>query len=111
MTELWRPFESEHAPVFAAPWEAHAFALVVALQQRGLFEWQEWTAALSEEIAGAKARGEPDHGTEYFQHWLAALESLTVVKGFASISEIINKKEEWHSAYLNTPHGKPVELK
>ena len=29
-------------PVFREPWEAQAFALAVALHERGLFSWQEW---------------------------------------------------------------------
>ena len=34
------------APVFTAPWEAQAFAMAVALHERGLFTWPEWAAAL-----------------------------------------------------------------
>jgi hypothetical protein len=29
-------------PVFSAPWEAQAFAMVLALHERGLFTWPEW---------------------------------------------------------------------
>jgi hypothetical protein len=32
------PWASE-GPVFNAPWEARAFALVLALHERGLFTW------------------------------------------------------------------------
>ena len=31
---------------FHAEWEAQAFAMALALQQRGLFTWSEWAAAL-----------------------------------------------------------------
>jgi nitrile hydratase accessory protein len=37
-------------PVFCEPWEAQAFALAVALQERGVFSKAEWAAALGEEI-------------------------------------------------------------
>ena len=40
-------------PVFREPWEAQAFAIVVALHQRGLFEWTEWARYLSEAIRQA----------------------------------------------------------
>ena len=33
--------------VFAEPWQAEAFALAVALHEKGLFSWSEWAEALS----------------------------------------------------------------
>ena len=33
-------------PVFAEPWQAQAFALAVALNERGLFSWTEWAETL-----------------------------------------------------------------
>ncbi|HEX7226699.1 MAG TPA: nitrile hydratase accessory protein, partial [Candidatus Binatia bacterium] len=29
----------DNGPVFRAPWEAHAFAMALALYQKGLFAW------------------------------------------------------------------------
>ena len=37
------PCDAE-GPVFREPWEAQAFAMVVALHERGLFGWGEWAA-------------------------------------------------------------------
>ncbi len=37
-------------PIFREPWEAQAFAIVVALHQRGVFEWTEWAQYLSRAI-------------------------------------------------------------
>lgn len=62
-------------PVFREPWEARAFALAVALHERGLFTWSEWSEALAREIAGA------DDGTPFYAHWLAALEAISASKG------------------------------
>ena len=53
------------APVFREPWEAQAFALVLAMHQRGLFTWLEWTQALSAPIARAREAGDPDLGERY----------------------------------------------
>ena len=61
-------------PVFREPWEAQAFAMTLALHERGLFTWPEWAAALSQEIKRAQAAGDPDTGETYYSHWLAALE-------------------------------------
>jgi nitrile hydratase accessory protein len=64
-------------PVFREPWEARAFGLAVALHERGLFTWPEWSAALGREIA----RSPNGDGTAYYHHWLAALEAITAEKG------------------------------
>ena len=63
-------------PVFNDPWEARAFAMVLALHERGLFTWPQWAAALSRQIALAQERGDADLGDTYYRHWLLALESL-----------------------------------
>jgi nitrile hydratase accessory protein len=64
------------APVFKEPWEAKAFAMTIALHDRGLFTWPQWAEALSQQIAQAQAAGDADLGDTYYQHWLRALESL-----------------------------------
>jgi len=66
----------ENAPVFNEPWEARAFAMTLALHERGVFTWPQWAAALSREIDRARASGDADLGDTYYQHWLLALESL-----------------------------------
>jgi nitrile hydratase accessory protein len=97
-------------PVFAEPWEAHAFALAVKLSEAGLFTWSEWSAALAEELAAASRRGEPDDGSRYYHHWLAALERLVAAKNLIAASFLAARKEEWAEAYHRTPHGSPVTL-
>ena len=37
-------------PVFAEPWQASAFAMTVALNERGLFTWSEWAETLGAEL-------------------------------------------------------------
>jgi nitrile hydratase accessory protein len=82
-------------PVFAEPWEAQAFALAVKLSQQGHFTWKEWAAALASELKSAENRGEPDDGTQYYEHWLAALERLVVEKGLTDREEMRERKEAW----------------
>src|SRR6202163_4183614 len=65
-------------PVFAEPWQAQAFALAVKLSEQGHFTWKEWAAALAAELKAVADRGEPDDGTHYYEHWLAALERLVM---------------------------------
>ncbi len=97
-------------PVFAEPWEAHAFALAVKLSEAGLFSWTEWSAALAEELAAAGRRGEPDDGSRYYHHWLAALERLVAEKDLVAPRSLRARKEEWAEAYRRTPHGSRVTL-
>jgi nitrile hydratase accessory protein len=96
--------------VFAEPWQAQAFALAVKLSEQGHFTWKEWAAALAKELQAAARRGEPDDGSRYYEHWLAALESLVTAKGLADPTALRTRKQAWATAYRNTPHGQPVEL-
>jgi nitrile hydratase accessory protein len=97
-------------PVFAEPWEAQAFALAVRLSEQGHFTWKEWAAALADELKAAADRGEPDDGSHYYHHWLAALERLVTAKGLADRAALETRKQAWADAYRHTPHGKPVVL-
>jgi len=98
-------------PVFAEPGQAQAFALAVRLSDQGCFTWKEWSAALAAELKAAADRGEPDDGSRYYQHWLAALERLVTAKGLTDPGALLARKEAWAEAYRRTPHGKPVELR
>ena len=72
--------KDKQQPVFAEPWEAHAFAIAVKLSEKGLLKWSEWSDALTEEIKKAKDQGQPDFGNTYYQFWLSALESILLKK-------------------------------
>jgi nitrile hydratase accessory protein len=51
--------------VFEEPWEAQAFAMTLALHQKGIFTWTEWARALATQIAAAQAAGDADLGDTY----------------------------------------------
>jgi len=97
-------------PVFAEPWQAQAFAMAVRLSEEGCFTWQEWAQALGAQLRSAVDRGEPDDGTHYYEHWLAALETLVAAKGLSDPAALRMRKEAWAEAYRTTPHGEPVTL-
>jgi nitrile hydratase accessory protein len=97
-------------PVFREPWEAQAFAMALALHERGLFTWTEWAAALADEIKRAQARGDLDTGETYYQHWLATLEHLVAAKGVATSETLYRYRDAWDHAADRTPHGQPIEL-
>ncbi len=100
----------DSGPVFREPWEAQAFAMTLALHQRGLFSWPEWAEALAAQIAAAQAAGDADLGDTYYRHWLAALEALVAAKGASSSDELTRYQRAWDHAADRTPHGQPIEL-
>jgi nitrile hydratase accessory protein len=97
-------------PVFREPWEAQAFAMAVALHQRGLFGWGEWTMVLGEEIKRAQAGGDPDTGETYYRHWLRALERIVAEKGVTDAATLSRYRDAWDHAAERTSHGMPIVL-
>jgi nitrile hydratase accessory protein len=95
---------------FREPWEAQAFAIAIALQQRGVVTASEWSAALTDEIRRAQAAGDPDTGETYYRHWLAALERIVAAKGITDSGTLARYRAGWDRAAHRTPHGAPIEL-
>lgn len=110
LSALPRLPRDDDGPVFREPWEAHAFAMALALHERGLYTWPEWAAALAAQIESAQAHGDADLGDTYYRHWLAALETLVATKGAGSIAELTRYRMAWDHAAERTPHGRPIEL-
>jgi len=86
LAQLCQLPRDEEGPVFAEPWQAKAFTMVVALQEKGHLSWPEWTAALATEIAAAP-------GDPYYERWLAALEKIAVVKGLIGSDALVSRLE------------------
>ncbi|HEY4472656.1 MAG TPA: hypothetical protein VGN21_15875, partial [Stellaceae bacterium] len=53
---------------------------------------------------------EPDDGSRYYHHWLAALERLVAAKNLVGSPSLLARKEEWAAAYRRAPHGSPVTV-
>ena len=102
--------KDKDGPVFNQPWEAKAFALTVFLSEAGFFTWSEWVRIFSREIKTAQARSDSDLGDTYYRHWLNALERICAAKGLVDQGDMRRRKASWRRAYLNTPHGQPVNL-
>jgi nitrile hydratase accessory protein len=84
-------------------WEAQAFAMAVALCERGLFTWPEWTATMAEVRAG-------DHPSGHYGKWLTALERVVEDNHIADRPALLRYREAWRHAAARTPHGMPIEL-
>ena len=99
-----------HGPVFREPWEAQAFAMTLALHDKGLFAWREWAAMLGETIKAAQAAGDPDTGDTYYRHWLATLERMVAHKALTTQADLASHRDAWQRAAARTRHGQPIEL-
>ena len=96
----------EDGPVFPAPWAARAFALAVALNERGVFSWSEWAEALGAALAAERG----DDPEACWRAWLAALEAVLGRRGVAGAPELAELQQAWREAAEATPHGQAVEL-
>jgi nitrile hydratase accessory protein len=92
--------------LFAEPWQAEVLAIAYTLSTRGAFTPGEWSATLGAQLRRREAEGAPDTMATYYEAALAALEALAGI-GAATLDARV---EAWREAYLDTPHGQPVEL-
>lgn len=101
---------SHPEPVFAAPWHAQVFAMTVALNEAGTFDWSEWAERFGEGLAKAGLTRDLDGGDDYFSVWLATLEALLSDLEIAEPQLTERYRAAWEAAYLATPHGSPVRI-
>jgi nitrile hydratase accessory protein len=100
------PRDAAGSPVFAEPWQARAFALTLALHERGAFVWSDWAQALGAEFARDTSEGHE----AYYRAWLRALETLLDKGGIATPPEVAALAAAWQAAAAATPHGTPIRL-
>ena len=93
---------------FEAPWHGQVFALAVALNEAGHFEWPEWVDLFSGNLKKAGADKDLDGSDDYYVIWVQTLEEMLTRKNMAGPEMLSQMKELWAEAFLNTPHGKPV---
>ena len=98
-------------PVFREPWEAQAFAMTLALHERGVFTWTEWAAALAAEIKRAQGGRRSRHRRDL----LFALAGGAGKTGGGerrrdTATRCIATRDAWDHACDRTPHGQPIEL-
>jgi len=94
---------------FEAPWQAQIFAITVALNEAGAFEWRDWVTVFSAEL---KAGGDGASGNQgYWRTWLFVFERFLAERGVASVDQMGALAQAWQEAARETPHGAPIELK
>jgi nitrile hydratase accessory protein len=83
------PHDDAQEPVFQAPWEAKAFALVNQLATNDHCTWSEWTRYLADVIAATEA--DAPGSVAYYEQWVMACEQLLMDKGLLEPQAIAAK--------------------
>jgi hypothetical protein len=103
-------YPNGNGPIFESPWHAEVLAIADTLIGARLFTADEWSEALGTQLREARDRDLPDDSPNYYHCALRALEML-VARHAPQVSMVLaDRVEQWRRAYLNTPHGQPVEL-
>lgn len=97
-------------PPFDEPWQAQALAMADLLIKSGVIAPETWTKTLGAELCAASAEGKPDNSDTYWGAVLAALEFVMISGRKVTRDELASRRAEWERAYLETPHGQPVQL-
>lgn len=101
---------ADNEPVFDEPWQAQALGLAFSLSESGVFSPADWSAALGKAHRELIAQGRPDTTWTYYEAVALALQRLLADVETFSDDIIKERTDAWRRAYLNTPHGAPVEL-
>lgn len=87
--------------LFDAPWQGRVFGIARVLCEQGHFRWNDFREALISRIsAWDQARHEQD-AYAYYDHFLAALTDLLSGKDLCSLSELLERDEQFQVR----PHG------
>jgi nitrile hydratase accessory protein len=97
--------------VFDEAWQAQALGLADCLVHAGVISASQWADALGDALRDAARAQAPDDMETYYNAVLSALETLLQRSGIVGAHEAATRKAQWERAYLNTPHGQPVELR
>ena len=88
--------------VFAAPWEARAFGIAVALNDSGLYAWRDFSQGLAATTAAEERQNTP---SPYYERWLTTLEKLALAQGLVTPEELQRRIAEYAAGSHNDHHG------
>ena len=90
--------------VFEAPWQGRVFGMARLLAEQGHYTWDEFRAHLIEKIGAwdrSAAADDPNEAYRYYDHFLAAFQSLLAEKGLLDAAQV----EARHQTFADRPHG------
>lgn len=80
LRDLASRYQSDERQTFAEPWQARAFALVVALAERGTFSLRDFQAALIGRLTAFEREHCITGTSDYYTRWVEALEDILADK-------------------------------
>jgi len=95
---------------FNEPWHAQIFAITVHLNEQGHFDWNDWSKVFSIALSSKDSENLIINDDDYYLIWLKTLEKFLGETGKIQSDEIMQYFRDWQAAFLNTPHGQPVNL-
>ena len=98
------------APVFEESWHAQVFAITVALNEAGVFQWTDWADRFGATLKQHGLTRDLNGGSDYFHAWIETLEDFLADQTIALPHDLQVLKSAWEQAYLQTPHGQPVKI-
>jgi hypothetical protein len=96
--------------LFDEPWQAQALAMADLLVQSGIINGHDWANRLGARLRSAPPDARADDANAYYGAVLDALEDLLYGSNALDPAQVASFQAQWKRAYLNTPHGAPVEL-
>src|SRR5210317_2043744 len=76
------------APVFEEPWHAQVFAITVALNEAGVFQWTDWANRFGATLKQRGLTHELNGGSDYFHAWIETLEDFLADQKIALPSDL-----------------------
>jgi nitrile hydratase len=90
---------------FDHPWEIRAFAMAVSAHRELGFDWGEFQLALVDSIDGwEESTRTSDRGWSYYEHWVAALESVLAGLGLLGTEELARQTRDVLAVPANRNH-------
>ena len=96
---------------FDDAWQAQSLAIAHTLVDAGVLTAKDWAEALGSELQSAARAGAADNADTHYLAVLTTVENLLRRMQLISRDELDARVEAWRKAYLNTPHGRPVEVR
>lgn len=88
--------DADDVPTFEAPWQARAFGLAVALQDREDRDWKEFHRRFVRRINEVDpASMQADVEGTYYERWLESLETLLLEEGLVTEDELVRRQAEF----------------
>ncbi|MBF4998059.1 nitrile hydratase accessory protein [Nocardia sp. BSTN01] len=90
---------------FEEPWEIRAFALAVAVHDAGQYQWPAFQSALIGSIrAWEQTHPIKDASWSYYEHWVAALETVLADSGAVESDMLESRTAEVLATPANRNH-------